>query len=173
MNPSSRKSLTAGGARTFYLKVTLGSCKIEIANGKTKVTRFDSFNSGTNAASLSFNLSSIPSVMTFFVCDSANTITGNLSSIPSVMTYFSCGGANTITEYTSRNFAKNMQRVYLRSNTSINLSASNNDQLLIDLNNAGGTWSGEKLINLKGTRTTASDAAVASLIAKGVSVIVN
>ena len=126
-----------------------------------------------SANTITGNLSSIPSVMTFFVCGGANTITGNLSSIPSVMTYFSCGGANTITEYTSRNFAKNMQRVYLRSNTSINLSASNNDQLLIDLNNAGGTWSGEKLINLKGTRTTASDAAVASLIAKGVSVIVN
>ena len=119
------------------------------------------------------NLSSLPSVMTYFNCTGNNTITGNLSSLPTVMTYFNCYGSNTIQQYTGKTWANNMQRVYLRSNTATNLTAQMNDQLLIDLNNAGGTWSVEKIINLKGTRTTASDSAVASLVTKGVTVTVN
>jgi hypothetical protein len=88
------------------------------------------------------------------------------------MTYFYCSGNNTIQDYTGKVWANNMNGVYLRSNTAANLSAAMNDQLLIDLNNAGGTWTGTKTINLKGTRTAASDTAVAALGVKTVTVTV-
>jgi hypothetical protein len=88
------------------------------------------------------------------------------------MTYFLCYGSNTIQDYTGKVWANNMNGVYLRSNTAANLSAAMNDQLLIDLNNAGGTWTFNKAINLKGTRTAASDTAVAALGVKTVTVTV-
>jgi predicted small secreted protein len=125
--------------------------------------------SGSNTMS---GVLSLPSVMTYFLLGGPNTMSGVLS-LPSVMTTFYLSGSNTIQTYTTQSFASNMQRVYLRSGTSTNLTAAMNDQLLIDLNTAGGTWNTDKQINLKGSRTSASDAAVAALITKTVSVTVN
>jgi hypothetical protein len=189
-------AIASGATITFYLKVTSGTCNVTVFKGNMVCTQLNEWTSSTNAASINgMNLSALPSAITYFYCTGSNTITGNLSSLPSVMTYFYCQGSNTITgslsslpsvmtsfycqglntiqDYTGKVWASNMRRVYLRSDTVANLSAAQNDQLLIDLNNAGGTWNSEKQINLKGTRTTASDAAVTALGVKGVSVTVN
>jgi hypothetical protein len=98
INGGKSRAITTGGVRTFYLKVTSGTCNITILDGGDKVTRFDEWTSSTNAASIYLmNLSSLPAVLTYFSCTGSNTITGNLSSLPAVLTYFVCTGSNTIT----------------------------------------------------------------------------
>lgn len=122
------------------------------------------------------NLSSLPVNMATFACTGSNTITGNLSSLPANMTSFYCTGSNTISDYTTRTWANNQQRVYLIPVAPGGLDSTEVDQLLIDLAAAGGTWTGDKQVYIKGTcaaRTAASDAAVATLLGKGVSVTTN
>lgn len=100
----------------------------------------------------------------------------DLSSLPAVMTYFYCTGANTISDYTGKTWANNQTRVYLVPVAPGGLSSLEVDQLLIDLAAAGGTWDAPKEIYLKGTnaaRTAASNAAVATLQGKGVTVTTN
>jgi hypothetical protein len=119
------------------------------------------------------SLSSLPSVMTYFYCTGSNSISGSLSSLPSVMTYFYCTGSNTIDEYTTKAWANNQKTVYLVPVSPGGLSSAEVDQLLIDLAAAGGTWASPKEVYLRGTnaaRTSASDAAVATLVGKGVTV---
>ena len=119
------------------------------------------------------NLSSLPALLTSFSCRGSNTITGNLSSLPAGVTYFACIGSNTIGDYSGKIWAYNQRRVYLAPATGGGLSSAEIDQLLINLATAGGTWSVEKQVYLRGTnaaRTTASDAAVATLVSKGVTV---
>ena len=127
--------------------------------------------SGSNT--ITGNLSSLPAVLTYFVCSGYNTITGNLSSLPAVMSSFNCTGYNTVADYSGKTWANNQRRVYHVPISGGGLSSAEVDQLLIDLASAGGTWSTEKQVYLKGTnaaRTSASDAAVATLVSKGVTV---
>jgi hypothetical protein len=127
----------------------------------------------TGSNTITGNLSSLPSGLTTFGCTGSNTITGNLSSLPAGLTYFVCRGSNTIGDYSGKAWANNQRRVYLVPVAGGGLSSAEIDQLLIDLAAAGGTWSGEKQVYLRGTnaaRTAASDAAVATLVSKGVSV---
>ena len=68
-----------------------------------------------------------------------------------------------------------MRRIYIRPKPATWTSAMT-DALLIDLLTVGNTWSTEKLVDLRGNcgaRTTASDAAVATLVSYGVSVLTN
>ncbi len=119
------------------------------------------------------NLSSLPTGLTYFNCQGSNTVTGNLSSLPAGLTYFLCIGSNTIRDYSGKTWANNQRRVYLVPVTGGGLSSAEIDQLLIDLAAAGGTWTDVKVVYLGGTnaaRTSASDAAVATLVSKGVTV---
>ncbi len=122
---------------------------------------------------LTGNLSSLPAGLTDFYCTGSNTLTGNLSSLPAVLTYFYCTGFNTIGDYSGKTWANNQRRVYLVPVAGGGLSSAEIDQLLIDLAAAGGTWTADKQVYLRGTnaaRTSASDAAVATIVSKGVTV---
>jgi hypothetical protein len=68
-----------------------------------------------------------------------------------------------------------MNRIRIAPKTATWTSAMT-DALLIDLLTVGDTWINEKLIDLRGNcgaRTSASDAAVATLTSYGVSVLTN
>ena len=123
------------------------------------------------------NLSSLPSVMTYFVCTGSNTITGNLSSLPSVMTYFACSGSNTINDYTSpRTWANNMNTLILTPVAGGGLTAEMVDNLFIDLANVA-TWTGTKAITITGTNAapTAASADARNTLSttKGVTIVTN
>ena len=125
------------------------------------VTYFNCQGSNTLTGTLS-----LPAGMTNFVCAGSNTLSGTLSP-PAGTTYFVCHGSNTLTGYTPSAKASNQRRFYLAGlNT---MSAADVDNILIDYDAAGGTWGGEKEITIQGNaknRTSASDAAYASLAAK-------
>ena len=119
--------------------------------------------SGSNTLSGTLSL---PSNMTFFNCSGSNTLSGTLS-LPSNMTFFNCTGSNTLSGYTPSAKASNQQRFSLAGQNT--LSATDVDNILIDYAAAGGTWTGAKEITIQGNaanRTSASDAAYASLAAK-------
>ena len=153
---------------------------------------------GTSA--LTGNLSSLRPGMTLFICTgSNNTITGNLSSVPSTIQYLYVTGNNTITgdlaslqanifavlfgsttrvsDYTSgKNWSDTLNSFAFNGATGYGLSTSEVDNLIIDLD-ATSPWSGSgKTLTLQGShaaRTSASNAAVASLQSKGVTVTTN
>ena len=118
-------------------------------------------------------LSSLPAGLTSFGCVGLNTITGDLSSLPAGLTSFYCSGSNTVGDYSGKIWANDQRRVYHVPVAGGGLSSAEIDQLLIDLAAAGGTWGADKEVYLRGTnaaRTSASDAAVATLVSKGVAV---
>jgi hypothetical protein len=136
-----------------------------IADIPRNTTYFDIRGSNT----ITGNTSYIPSTTVAFTCLGSNTITGSLSSVSISIIFLSITGSNTINSYTyPKTWASTTNKILLNGST--NLSAALNDQVLIDLNNAVTTWAGEKIVYLKGTRTSASDAAVTALTAKGVTV---
>lgn len=105
-----------------------------------------------------------------------NLLTGVMSNVIKLplLTYFYATGNFTI-NYTSTTFAPNFQRILFRPTTAINALDSNEiDQLLIDASQT--TWSGTKDIFIDGNngiRTSASDAAVLTLQAMGVTLNLN
>jgi hypothetical protein len=151
-------------------------------------------------SSVSGNLSSLRPGMTIFMCTGAtNTVTGNLSSVPSTIQYLWVTGNNTITgdraslpanivgvllgsstrvsDYTSgKNWSDALNSFQFNGAVGYGLSATEVDNLLIDLDSTS-PWSGTgKLLQLQGShapRTSASNAAVLSLQAKGVTVSTN
>ena len=115
---------------------------------------------------------SLPSTMTFFACSGVNTLSGTLTT-PPAMTYFWCTGSNTVSGYTSSAKASNQQTFYLVGQNT--LTSAMVDQILIDLATAGGTWSSGN-ITIQGNaqdRTSASDAAITTLLGKGVTINVS
>ena len=130
----------------------------------------------TGSNTVSGDIASLPSVLTNFVCTGSNTVSGDLADLPSVLTYFSCSGSNTISIYTSpRVWANLMGYILSLPAAGSGLDSTEVDNLIIDLS-AVVTWSGSKVINIAGNneaRTAASDAAVAVLIGKGVTVTTN
>ena len=115
--------------------------------------------------------------MYYFIIFGSNTITGNLSSLSGLsnLYYLLIFGSNTISDFTDGALSFNNIN-YFRVNAATNgLSSTEVDNLLIRL--AALTWSGSsRTLLLNGgnaARTSASDAAVATLIANGVSVTTN
>lgn len=97
---------------------------------------------------------------------------GDLSSMTALVNLYAPTGSSTLTYPTSsgtRSWPAGMDRIYLRSQT---LPTASIDALLIDLA-AQSSWTGNKVVNLKGTRSSASDAAVATLTGYGVAVTVS
>jgi len=94
--------------------------------------------------------------------------------VPSGATYIVVTGSNTCVYNTTdglHTWPSNMRMVYCRSSLATSLTSAMIDALLIDL--AATTWTGDKTISLKGTRTSASDAAIATLEALGVMVSIS
>ena len=109
---------------------------------------------------------SLPGGMTLFFCSGSNTLSGNLS-LPGGMIYFYCSGLNNISGYTPSAKASNQRTFALLGNNT--LSATDVDNILLDYAAAGGTWTTPKTVIIQGNaanRTSASDAAYASLAAK-------
>ncbi len=121
------------------------------------------------------SLSDLPSGMAIFYCRGSNTISGSLSDLPAGMTVFYCSGFNTISDYTAKSWANELVRIYHVPVSPGGLSTAEIDALLIDLA-AVDTWSSSQEVYLGGTnaaRSAASDAAVATLQGKGVTVTTN
>jgi hypothetical protein len=98
-----------------------------------------------------------------------NVISGNTATIPTTAQYIQIEGNNTLSAYT-------YPHVWSATMRQINVvgSVSNNstyiDNILIDL--TGSTWSGVKIIKLKGTSGATATAAVADLISRGVTITI-
>ena len=155
-------------------KFTMTQTGANISFDLAKLPRSLTYFYCTGSNTITGNLLSLPVALTYFFCAGSNTITGNLSSLPAGLTTFYCTGSNTIADYSGKTWANNQRRVYLVPVTGGGLSSAEIDQLLIDLAAAGGTWTDVKAVYLRGTnaaRTAASDAAVATLVSKGVTVI--
>ncbi|MGK9476947.1 hypothetical protein ACSSV9_09015, partial [Melioribacter sp. OK-6-Me] len=125
---------------------------------------------------LTGNIADLPAGLTLLNIGGYNTLTGNIADAPAVVTYLSISGRNTLADYTAgRIWANNFRHLYLRPAAGYGLSSTEVDNLLIDLANVN-TFTNEKQIDIAGNnapRTSASGAAVSTLISKGVTVITN
>jgi len=129
------------------------------------ITSFQCF--GVNT--ISGDIGGIPASVTFFILIGNNTVNGDLADLPAALNYFRIEGNNQITNYTVGRVWTALQNVVVNPSVGYGLSASEVDNFLIDVSAA--TWSGLKELELKGsnaTRTSASDAAIATLLGKGV-----
>jgi hypothetical protein len=129
----------------------------------------------TGSNTISGNLSDLPSGLTFFLCYGSNTISGDLSSLPSGVYYFNCAGSNTISDYTSKVWTTKPSTFYFEPTGVGGLSTAEIDQLLIDFDDDL-VWAAGNTITLTGTnaaRSSASDAAVANMVAEGATVTTN
>ena len=151
----------------IYGSNTISGSLADLPSGVTRV-------SITGSNTISGSLADLPSGVTLVVIGGSNTVSGSLSDLPSGVTYVSITGSNTCTYNTasgSRTWSSGMREVYDRPVTGV-MTSDMIDALLIDLA-AQATWANEKTINIKGTRTSASDAAVTTLTGYGVAVTVN
>ena len=148
-----------GGVLTQFKANTAGmSGTLSLPSGMTYF-RCESYNTLSGTLNL-------PSGMTYFICTGSNTLSGTLN-LPSGITYFNCAGSNTLSGYTPSAKASNQVLFSLTGQNT--LSATDVDNILINYNAAGGTWRGAKEITIQGNaanRTSASDAAYASLATK-------
>ena len=113
---------------------------------------------------------SMPSSLTYFTCWGSNTLSGTLS-MPSSLTSFTCYGSNTLSGYTRSTKANNQNHFQLEGlNT---MSSTDVDNILLDYAEVA-TWAGDKYFKLQGNaanRTSASDAAYATLQTKGLTTL--
>jgi hypothetical protein len=93
--------------------------------------------------------------------------TGDIGLTPANLVVLFMLGQGGPTAYTAKAWINGVQIIYLGSG----LSNSEIDDLIIDLSAV--TWAGDKILNIRGSRTAASDAAVTSLEAQGVTVTVS
>jgi len=124
-------------------------------------------------------LSDLPATLVFFEV-SANTISGSLNDLPASMYWFYLKGNNTVSTYVSgRVWDNDMWYFYFDAPGGSGLDSSEVDNLLIDL--AVSSWNyavslGGGYCRIAGNnaaRTIASDAAVATLIGLGITVVTN
>jgi len=144
----------------------------DIANLPASLTYFRCYGSNT----VSGDIAKLPITLTTFACSGNNTISGDIANLPTSLTYFSCPGMNTISDYTTpHTWTTNMVTFKLVPVAPGGLSTAEVDDLLIDLD-ADLVWLAGRAITLTGTnaaRSSASDAAVANMIAEGASVSTN
>ena len=127
-------------------------------------------------ASLGCTAFALPRALTTLYVTGSNTLSGDVSGLPSGLTYLYVTGSNTISTYTSRSWPTSMRLARISPVSPGGLPATAVDQLLIDLAAYATTWTIEKNITLQGTnapRTSASNAAVATLQGRGVTVTTN
>jgi len=157
---------------TYYLNRGPNTTSGSISNLPSGLVTYDNRGSNTTSGSIS----SLPSGLTYYYNGGSNTTSGSISSLPSGVTYYLNAGKNQVNQYTSgRVWANNMERLYHAPASGFGLTSTMVDSLLIDLANVT-TWVGSKQIFLAANnapRTSASDVAVATLQANGVTVTTN
>jgi hypothetical protein len=128
---------------------------------------------------LTGNIAGMPNAtaMTQFILTGANsTTTGDVGDFQSVNCPYIFIKGN-FTDYTTRTYPSTMQRIRYEPFNGYGLSSAEVDQVLIDLARDATTWTGsEKTVWLAGynaARTSASDAAVTTLVTRGVAVTTN
>lgn len=132
------------------------------------------WNIGLNT--VSGDVADLPTTILTFVNGGNNTVTGDISDTPSIsdMIFWNCLGTNTISDYTSGvSWNSGVYLVQHLPTTGSGLSATEVDNMLIDLESSGMNIG---IINLAGenaARTSASDSAVTALQLLGVSVTTN
>jgi len=113
------------------------------------------------------DIANLPPLLTNFLLNGNNTIFGDLYYIPSGLTRFDALSNNAISDYTAgRTWAPGMRSLDITAfSGNTGFTSTEIDNLLIDLANT--TWApfglGNPRIILKGTRTSASDAAFNTL----------
>jgi len=138
----------------------------------SRITRMENFSN----VNWTFDLLQLSKDLTYFAIGGSNVVTGSLTSLPLGITFIIISGLNTVKGYTSnRIWANNFDYLYYRPTAGNGLSSTEVDNLLIDLANVS-TFKFNKTIDVAGNnnaRTSASDAAVAILLSKGVTVVTN
>jgi hypothetical protein len=157
------------------LNVSAGSIYGNISSLSTKTNLLSISLSGTTGA-ITGDISSVGSnIQTILITGTNVNLSGNLSYLPeqvSTLYVSKCSFGYPI----SKVWPSTMGRVIIQSNVSSGLSMAEVDRLLIDLDTYGLNWTNPlstREINLStnnAPRSSVSDAAVASLVAKGVTV---
>ena len=124
--------------------------------------------SGTTSGEIiSGNTLNLPRGLTSVSIFGENIITGDAADLPSGATFVAIGGNNTISGYTfPHTWPTPMNQLTLFGSVSNNSTFI--DNILIDL--TASTWTGSKIINLKGVSSATATAAVTYLISQGVTV---
>lgn len=169
--------ITATVESTSFTALNIGQNTLNNGRLEVRVTElFKLKNLGSFIAtrnSVTGNISGFPPNMTQIDVDE-NTLFGDIALIPAGIIIFDVGGSNTISDYTAgRTWANNMKTVKVLP-ISGGLSATEIDNLLIDLSVV--SWQTGGAIDLRGAnspRTTSSNSAVALLGTKGVTVTTN
>jgi hypothetical protein len=167
---------------TYYVNQGNSATNGNISTLPVNLTIFANGGSNTTTG----NISTLPVNLTYYNNQGSNTTSGSLSNLPVNIAFYLNTGLNTVNDYTAGRTWHNPMRTIMSLPTSASggLSSTEVDNLLIDLANVA-TWtvvnpaSESKLINISGNnaaRTVGSptvDAAVATLISKGVTVTTN
>jgi hypothetical protein len=158
----------------FYI---LGS---NVINGTlASISAFANLSSFTCRGSnvISGAISDLPASLSLFDITGLNTVSGDLGDLPLNVQTITLTGNNTVADYTGKSWLKTTYCIYFIPIGVGGLSSAEVDQLLIDIDtDCTYTGIGNKTLYLMGTnaaRTAASDAAVLSLQAKGVTVTTN
>lgn len=158
------------GTTIFRLSGGTSAITGDVSNIPTGMTQFVVYESNI----ISGNTSSLSgrTALTIFLLAGNNTLDGSLSDLPSSLNTISIAGYNTVTGYTAGNvWNSTMEYVSVVSlNGSVGFTSTAINNILIDLDNYVSIWEGDKFIQLRGTRTAASDSAYNSLISKGVTI---
>jgi len=131
----------------------------------------------TGSNTITGNVADFKTGLTYISIYGSNTITGNVADFKTGLTVISITGSNTITGYAYPHVWANLiNYFYLVINNGTGLSATEVDNLLIDLD--GSAWAGSgKTLRLTGSKiaapTAASAAARTSLGNKGITIITN
>lgn len=122
------------------------------------------------------DIADLPVGLTLVDIYGATTVTGDLNDLPPLITVFRIVGLHTISTYTAGHvWANYMYAWEFSGSAGGNLSSGEVDNLLIDMSLIS-EWNGLKILSVAGlnaARTAASDAAVAILQGKGVTVTTN
>jgi hypothetical protein len=159
------------GITSFYLRGS-NTLSGDIADAPAGITSFILLGSNT----LSGDIADVPASITSFNLQGSNTLSGDIADVPASITSFNLQGSNTVSDYSGVFPFNSAFQSFKIIPVSGGLSSSEVDQLLIDFDSSISSWSGDKSVVLTGTnaaRTSASDAAVASLQGKGVTVTTN
>ena len=115
--------------------------------------------------------------LTYLSCGGCSLLTGSINSLPSGLTFLDCRSCSFTyaTSSGSRVWANAMRRIYIAPPSVGIFTSAMVDAILIDLASAA-TWTNEKSVSIAGNcgaHTAASNAAIATIQGKGVTVTVN
>lgn len=123
------------------------------------------------------SIDGLPTGLTYLICDGCSQLIGSIDGLPTGLTYLDCRGCAVTYSASSgsRIWANNMCNIVVNPPSTGIFTSAMTDSLIIDLS-AVTTWTNEKSIWLAGNcgaHTSASNAAIATLQGKGVTVTVN